>query len=69
MTTIAKLCAWCTRFHRHRRDITACEAFPEGIPKTIRLMEHNHQQPYPGDHGLRFAAESGTEDLVLEDHA
>ena len=69
MTTIATLCVWCTRFHRHRRDITACEAFPEGIPRTILLMDHDHRRPFPGDHGLLFAAEPGSEDLVPEDYA
>jgi hypothetical protein len=42
MTTIAMRCVWCARFHRDRRDLTACEAFPKGIPKAIRLMEHDH---------------------------
>jgi len=64
MTTIANLCAWCTRFHRDRRDITAYEAFPEGIPKAIRLMDHDHRRPYPGDHGLRFAGATGSADFL-----
>ena len=69
MTTIANLCARCTRFRPEVRDRTICEAFPEGIPKAILLMAHDHRRPYPGDHGLRFAAEPGTDDLVPEDHA
>jgi hypothetical protein len=69
MTTIANLCAWCTRFRPAVRDRTICEAFPEGIPEAIRLMDHDHRRPYPGDHGLRFAAAPGTKDLVPEDHA
>ena len=69
MTTIATLCVWCTRFHRHRRDQNTCEDFPEGIPSAVLLMEHDYRRPYPGDHGLQFAAKPGTEDLVPEDHA
>ena len=69
MTTIATLGVWCARLQRDRWDITACEAFPEGIPKAIRLMEHDHQRLSPDDHGLHFAAEPGTENLVPEDHA
>jgi hypothetical protein len=69
MTTIANLCAWCTRFRSEVRDQTVCDAFPEGIPEAIRLRDHDHRRPYPGDHGLRFAAEPGTDDLVPEDHA
>jgi hypothetical protein len=69
MTTLATLCVWCTRFHPHRRDLTACEAFPEGIPLAIQWMDHDHRRPFPGDHGRRYTAELGTEDLVPEDHA
>jgi hypothetical protein len=60
LTTIANICAWCTRFRPERRDQEVCEAFPEGIPWPILLMEHDHRRPYPGDHGLRFDPELGS---------
>lgn len=33
-----------------------CEAFPEAIPMPILLNEHDHREPYKGDHGIRFEA-------------
>jgi hypothetical protein len=31
-----------------------CDAFPDGIPIKILINDVSHQQPYPGDHGIRF---------------
>jgi hypothetical protein len=31
-----------------------CKAFPNAIPDAILFSEHDHHQPYPGDHGILF---------------
>lgn len=44
-------CADCV--HKHL-DSPTCEAFPDGIPREILLMEHDHRKPYPDDNGIRY---------------
>ena len=31
-----------------------CAAFPDGIPVPIQANKHDHNEPYPGDHGIRY---------------
>lgn len=32
----------------------ACDAFPGGVPDAILRNQHDHRQPYPGDHGILY---------------
>ncbi len=47
------VCGYCIHLRRGGQD-RVCDAFPDGIPLPIWLGENNHQQPYPGDHGIQF---------------
>ena len=39
----------------HRVEYSSkCAAFPKGIPDEILLGDFDHQNPYPGDNGIRF---------------
>lgn len=38
----------------HYLGFAKCKAFPDGIPRQL-LASENHESPYPGDHGYRFA--------------
>lgn len=35
-----------------------CKAFPDGVPPQIMRGEHDHRQPYPSDHGIRWEPKS-----------
>ena len=41
--------------HRISIENWTCEAFPDGIPDKILSWQWDHINPYPGDHGIRFA--------------
>lgn len=69
---ISDVCFWCARWHamlvHPGPERRVCEAFPDGIPMEIWLGENNHQQPYPGDHGLQFVKrEPGSMDAEIEE--
>lgn len=50
--TIVPQCFRCRHFIDDRRF--TCGAFPDGIPDPILVGEHDHREPYKGDHGIRF---------------
>lgn len=49
-------CVFCR--HAHTSGPT-CDAFPKGIPDEILRNEHDHRQPFIGDHGIRFEPDPG----------
>jgi hypothetical protein len=47
-------CQSCKHFRRDIDTDTICAAFPDGIPIEIIAARHDHREPYPGDHGIRY---------------
>ena len=51
-------CFSCAHFRLGERDgeHSSCAAFPspERIPAAIWIGDHDHHEPYPGDHGIQF---------------
>ena len=58
MMTTSLQCIQCVHY---RLDLK-CDAFPDGIPEPIILGEHDHHEPYPGDHGIRWEPIDESED-------
>jgi hypothetical protein len=59
MTLNRLQCVDCRHFHHVPREERvgrpyACGAFPDGIPEPILYSRHDHREPYPGDHGIRW---------------
>lgn len=59
MTSVPEQCLCC----RHFRPVLPgyqCEAYSgyPGIPDAILEMQHDHRQPYKGDHGIRWEPKS-----------
>ena len=52
-------CLKCARFHSAEAIDYICDAFPDEIPKTIWQGEHDHREPFEGDHGLLFKQRRG----------
>ena len=48
--SIIPICVRCKHLHP---DWT-CDAFPDGIPREIKLDEVDHRKPIEGDHGIQF---------------
>lgn len=39
---------------KHYKGSLQCTAFPEGIPRSIVMRKHTHEEEYPGDNGIRY---------------
>lgn len=57
MTTGHLQCSDCRHFHADKTPYQyTCAAFPDGIPDEIIYGDHDHREPFKGDHGIRFEA-------------
>lgn len=46
-------------FEKHDQH---CAAFPKGIPDKVWKTEFDHNNPFEGDHGVRFVPQSMGDD-------
>jgi hypothetical protein len=46
-------CITCKHLDRSSATL-ACAAFPGGVPEEIAVARVRHDQPYPGDNGIRY---------------
>jgi hypothetical protein len=58
------LCYWCKHQHPPADDKPrlTCAAFPDGVTLPIPMAEVGHNEPYPGDRGIRFERQDGLDD-------
>jgi hypothetical protein len=65
MTTLEPLCFDCKHFQGPAPPGTmsayVCEAFPDGIPMNILLLQPDHREPVDGDHGIQFEPKDAQE--------
>lgn len=54
VSSISPVCTFCVHFDETDVLARLCKAFPNGIPLDIWLGQKNHDEPYPGDNGVRF---------------
>ena len=47
-------CLRCLHLLPKAEDGMRCSAYPNGIPSVILANQHDHRQPYKGDHGITF---------------
>lgn len=59
MTTPIIPCYSCQHWDK---DMSTCEAFPEGIPVEILTGSNFHRETIKGDHGLQYEPLNGLED-------
>jgi hypothetical protein len=61
----APMCVSCKHFKQDEPG-RICAAFPNGIPNRIWENKADHRKPYPGDYGIQFELESGSDKEIIE---
>tara|TARA_R110000737_G_scaffold348421_1_gene382192 strand:+ start:852 stop:1070 length:219 start_codon:yes stop_codon:yes gene_type:complete len=54
MTIFPPQCIACIHYNSDDVVKYSCKAFPDRIPDEILEGEHDHKEPFKGDHGIRF---------------